>query len=169
MRCPSRPSLFLWGSRLTVSLGLSCLCLSHCLPGLCRSASHWVSESHCLSVSRVSLHAFLSLSPWISRCLSRAPSSSGSPSLGVCVTGSLPVSPGPSLALTAPGLWLQAEPAVGARETRAAGQRAERVFVQGGALIPRPRRHRRNPGLGNEPPHTPLAKHTAALAPAVNI
>ena len=116
-----------------------------------------MSFSRCLSGSLAVSHDLplaLALRPW------------------GCVGGSLPVSPGPSLSLPAPGLWLQAEPAVGARETRAAGQRAERaerVFVQGGALIPRPRRHRRNPGLGNEPPHTPLAKHTAALAPAVNI
>lgn len=138
----------------------------HCLSG--SSLCLWVSMSHCFSGSLiVSLSLGLSPPLWISHCLP------GSLSVSLSLSGSLSVSLGPSLSLTAPGLCLRAETAcgnAGDREERGSGRSGqERVFVQGSALIPWPRGHRRNPGLGNEPRHTPLAKHTPALAPAVNI
>ena len=164
---------------LTVSVGLYVsllLRVSHCI-----SVSGSLSASLDLSLSlSVSLGLCGSLSLWIFHCLPGSLFESLIVSLGLllslgflCLCGSLPVSLGPSLSLIAPGLCLRAETACGSegdREQRGSGpSRQERVFVQGTALIPWPRGHRRNPGLGNEPPHTPLAKHTPALAPAVNI
>ena len=71
---------------------------------------------------------------------------------------------GLSLSLTVPGLWLQAEPAVGARDTCAAGQRAERAErdLAGSAGTP---------GTASSPPRPPLSQppgtdRAGALRPA---
>lgn len=137
------------------------------------------------------IYLALALGQRLARCPRR-----GSPRTAPGVSGSLSVSlAGPSLSLAG---WLSGSPAgsplplglrprvpvplpvpswpgpgesAGGGRTRGArgAGGGERVCPRRGALILGPRRHRVNPGRGNEPPHTALSKHTPALAPAVNI
>ena len=142
-----------------------------------------VSPAPHFSCGALSLAVSLGLwpSPWVSGCLPGSLAVSHGLPLAlalcprVCVwgggEGGLSLSPGPSRSLAAPGLWLQAEPAVGARRRAqpGSGRSGRSACLSRRRIDPAAAPPAEIPGPGNEPPHTPLAKHTAALAPAVNI